>query len=224
MGTPHKILAIASIGAVLAAFTALGLANPGAGAPCQEEGVKRTNPASVPQGDTTRATAAEDRKTLREDGGCGCCTGTKGACCSNAGGKPARGTVLLAQANPGSARPAAPQEKTKAKPKAGKEALAKGVATRKALLDQVSALMEDGVADCCIDPGCALCVIAADGCPCAGSLAKGGPVCPECWGGWQAGQGMLPDVKPEKVQILPKDQLKKIYGMRAEKLEQAGKK
>ena len=32
---------------------------------------------------------------------------------------------------------------------------------------------------------------------------------------------MLPDIKPEKVQILPKDQLKKIYGMKAEKLDQA---
>lgn len=159
-------------------------------------------------------------KAVREDGGCQCCNGADGTCRSDAGGQSTRGTILLAQRNRGASQPAASKQQSKASP----ASLAKGVATRKALLDQVSALMEDGVADCCIDPGCALCVIAADGCPCAGSLAKGGPVCPECWGGWQAGQGMLPDVKPEKVQILSKDQLKKLYGTKAEKLDQAGKK
>ena len=133
-------------------------------------------------------------------------------------------SILLARVNPGTAQQAKSQEKAKKQSKASPAALAKGVATRKALLDQVATLMEDGVADCCIEPGCAFCVIAADACPCAGSLAKGGPVCPECWGGWQAGQGMLPDVKPEKVQVLPKDQLKKVYDLKAEKLEQADKK
>jgi hypothetical protein len=163
-------------------------------------------------------------KAVREDGGCQCCNGADDTCRSDAGGQSTRGTILLARGNPGPAPEATSQQKTKGQAKAGKAALAKGIATRKALLDQVSALMEDGVADCCIDPGCAFCVIAADGCPCAGSLAKGGPVCPECWGGWRAGQGMLPDVQPEKVQVLPKDQLKTLYGMKAEKLEQAGKK
>ncbi len=173
---------------------------------------------------TALGPAGPGDKALNQDSGCRCCNGTDGACCSDANGRPARGTILLARANPAPAPEAISQQKTKEQAKAGKAALAKGVATRKTLLDQVSALMDDGVADCCIDPGCALCPIAADGCPCAGSLARGGPVCPECWGGWQAGQGMLPGVKPEKVQVLPKDQLKKLYGMKAEKLEQAGKK
>jgi hypothetical protein len=169
---------------------------------------------------TALGSANPGGKAQREDGGCRCCNGADGACCSDAGGQSARGTILLAQRKQGGDQTVTSKQQAKASP----ASLAKGVATRKALLDQVSSLMEDGVADCCIDPGCALCVIAADGCPCAGSLAKGGPVCPECWGGWQAGQGMLPDVKPEKVQILPRDQLKRIYGMKAEKLEQADQK
>ena len=191
MGSPHKLLAIVSMGASLVAFTALGTAHPG-------------------------------EEALREDSGCQCCNGTEGARCSDAGGQSARGPILLARGDPPSE--AITQKKTKGQSRAGKAALAKGVATRKALLEQLTALMDDGVADCCIDPGCAFCLIAADGCPCAGSLAKGGPVCPECWGGWQAGQGMLPDVKPEKVQILPKDRLKKMYDLKTAKLEQAAAK
>lgn len=173
---------------------------------------------------TALGSARPGGQALEQDSGCRCCNGADGAYCSDADGPPVPGAILLARADPAPAPEVKSQQKAKEQAKAGKAALAKGVATRKALLDQVSALMDDGVADCCIDPGCALCPIAADGCPCAGSLAKGGPVCPECWGGWRAGQGMLPDVKPENVQVLPKDQLKKLYGMKAEKLDQAGQK
>src|SRR5690606_13514464 len=38
----------------------------------------------------------------------------------------------------------------------------KGVATRKALLAQLMALMDAGRADCCNEPGCGFCLIAAD--------------------------------------------------------------
>jgi hypothetical protein len=108
--------------------------------------------------------------------------------------------------------------------KASAAALDKGVKARKAFLDQEGALMEDGVYDCCMKPGCAFCAAAADGCPCAKNLAKGGPVCAECWGGWQAGRGALPGVKADKVQVLPKDKLKTLYDLRARKLKEAEKK
>ncbi len=108
--------------------------------------------------------------------------------------------------------------------KASAAALAKGVTARKAFLDQEGALMEDGVYDCCMKPGCAFCATAADGCPCAKNLAKGGAVCPECWGGWRAGRGALPGVKADKVQVLPKDKLKTLYDLRARKLKEAEKK
>ena len=153
MGSPRKILAIVAMGASLVAVTALGLANPGGGAPGQGEGVKRASPAPLAPGDTTSEPATEDRRALTEGGGCRCCAGVDGACRSTAGDQRTRGAILLAQGNPVPDQQAKSQDKTKKQPKAGKEALAKGVATRKALLDQLSALMEDGVADCCIDPG-----------------------------------------------------------------------
>ncbi len=167
---------------------------------------------------TALGSDSPEEKTIPEGSGSCCSGGTEGACCSDIGRQTALVTALLAQGKQGADESAAPKQQAKA----SSESLAKGVATRKALLDQMMSLMEDGVADCCINPGCAFCVLAADGCPCAGNLAKGGPVCPECWGGWQSGQGMLPGVKAEEVKILPKDQLKKVYGMKAEKLEQAG--
>lgn len=208
MLSPSKLLAMVSTGAFLIAFTALGLADPGDGASAQKAAGNSASPAQA----------------ILERSGCAHCSATAGGCCADASRNRAPGTVLLAQGNPGSAEAAAPQQKSKAQPAASKAALAKGVAVRKALLDQVSTLMEDGAADCCTQPGCVFCPIAADACGCAGSLAKGGPVCPECWGGWQAGQGMLPDVKPESVKILPSDVLKKVYGMKAERLDQAGTK
>lgn len=163
--------------------------------------------------------ATPEEKAPKEDGGRSCCGTAKEGCCSDASGRSGRSVVLAALRTQDGDKPAA-----KKQAKAGAASMAKGVATRKALLDQVGALMEDGVADCCIDPGCGFCPIAADACSCAASLAKGGPVCPECWGGWHAEQGMLPGVKAEDVKLLPKDVLKKLYDMKAKKLEAADKK
>lgn len=97
----------------------------------------------------------------------------------------------------------------------------KGIATRKALLAQLMSLIDSGRADCCNDPGCGFCLIAADKCVCGPNLAKGEPVCPECWGGWQAGHGMIPNVKPEDVKVLPSAELKELYDLRAKKIEEA---
>jgi len=97
----------------------------------------------------------------------------------------------------------------------------KGVAVRKALLAQLMALMDVGRADCCNEPGCGFCLIAADKCVCGPSLTKGGPVCAECWGGWQAGHGMIPNVKPEDVKVLPKKELQELYDLRASKIDEA---
>jgi hypothetical protein len=107
------------------------------------------------------------------------------------------------------------------KKKAGEAALAKGDSARKALVEQRKALAEDGVWNCCIEPGCVFCQTAADGCPCEMNLKKGSAVCPECWGGWQAGQGQIQGVDPRKVPLPSRDLLKKLYDMKAEKLKKA---
>jgi len=115
-------------------------------------------------------------------------------------------------------------EKTEASDSGDKltpEQTEKGVATRKALLAQLMALMDAGRADCCNEPGCGFCLIAADKCVCGPNLTKGEPVCPECWGGWQAGHGMIPNVKPEDVKVLPKKELQELYDLRAKKIDEA---
>jgi hypothetical protein len=127
-----------------------------------------------------------------------CCSGAEGACCTKV-------RAVL-------------QEDKK---KAGEAALAKGEAARKALVEQRKGLAADGVWNCCIEPGCVFCQTAADGCPCEMHLKKGSAVCPECWGGWQAGQGQIKGIDPRKVPLPSRDLLKKLYDMKAEKLNKA---
>jgi hypothetical protein len=183
-----------SLGAALTVVAALGLSLP------------------VPQG-----LAQEEKATkavaLTEGQGC-CCSGKdKGdsysgdlstCCCAKS---------LLTKAE---------QEKPKEQMmKASKEAMSKGEAARKAITEHQKALAKDGVYSCCIKPGCTFCSTAGDMCPCAMNLAKGQPVCPECWGGWQAGQGRLKDIDPSKVQIIPKEKLKMMYDMKAKNMKKA---
>ena len=105
--------------------------------------------------------------------------------------------------------------------KAGPEAKAKGETARKAIEEHRRALVKDGVHSCCIQPACTICQAAEDMCPCAKALAQGGPVCPECWGSWQAGHGRLQGINPKNVKVLGADKLKMIYDAKAKKLEKA---
>lgn len=165
------------------------------------------------EGEKARAIAA------KAGAGHSCCDGNAAGHCQIADGRPnadARTIILASQK-------AVAKQSTAKKGGPSPAALAKGVAARKALLAQVEALTDEGKAECCIHPGCAMCVIATDGCGCSASLSEKGPVCPECWGGWLAGQGMLDDVDPTKVQVFSRDTLKKVYEMRADKLEKAEK-
>jgi hypothetical protein len=116
------------------------------------------------------------------------------------------------------------QKDAPAEKKAGAAAVAKGAAARRALEEHRQALAKDRVHSCCIQPSCAFCQIAADGCPCGKHLAAGEPVCPECWGGWQAGYGHLEDVEPAKVKIVPKDKLKMLYEMKEKAMNKAAAK
>lgn len=168
---------------------------------------------------TTLGAVRPMTKTTKPSPGASCCAVVvDDARCFVGTDQLTQGAVLLGPIGSVAIRPpVAPQKK------ASQGSLDKGVATRKALMDQATSLMEEGVADCCMQPACGLCPISADACDCAESLSKGGAVCPECWGGWQAGHGGLPNVKPEDVKVFSKDILKQIYDSRAEKLKEANK-
>lgn len=62
--------------------------------------------------------------------------------------------------------------------------------TTVASVQKILAKQKD-IYSCCIKPGCVFCELALGACPCADRLEKGQGVCPECFGGWYAGQGDL---------------------------------
>lgn len=177
---------------------------------------------------------AENATSAKEgEDGC-CCSGHQGECCAVAGAKCSCGREvamrngpprleLIAFAQPpqqDKEKPAAqdkepaPQEK-----KVTSEAKALGSEIRKALLNHQRALKD--AYNCCTNPGCVFCQSIGDSCPCGANLRKGEPVCPECWGGWQAGQGSIPAVKREEVKVFSKEALKALYEARAKTFKQA---
>ncbi|MBI4547013.1 MAG: heavy-metal-associated domain-containing protein [Ignavibacteriae bacterium] len=80
-------------------------------------------------------------------------------------------------------------------------------------------LAKDGKYSCCISPSCNFCAIAMNMCPCGMNVTKGEPVCGECKGGWMAGYGAIPDIKPENVKMMPPDKAKMGYEMRAKMMK-----
>src|SRR5206468_6788312 len=58
---------------------------------------------------------------------------------------------------------------------------------------------ERGAYTCCISPPCAFCASRMAMCPCGKSLARRGPVCRECKGGWEVGEGRMSGIKPDQV-------------------------
>lgn len=183
------------LGAVVALVTGLGLAGPTAG--------------NIPpaKGDEC-ARAKADRPCNAAAGGECCCT-------------PAARTSAFVPLTLTLLRAAGQDDKKTGEKKAGEAAVAKGDTARKALVEQRKALAKDGVWDCCIEPGCVFCQTAADGCPCEMNLKKGSAVCPECWGGWQAGHGQVKGIDPARVPLPSKETLKKLYDMKVEKLKKA---
>lgn len=69
--------------------------------------------------------------------------------------------------------------------------------------------------NCCIDPGCNFCPLAAGQCPCGMNVKTDVGVCGECYDGWRAGQGWVSGIAPEDVKHLQSDTVRQIYEMRA---------
>ncbi len=229
MSTRQRMLTTLSWSAVVAVLAAVGFAGPRLLGLTPGQNAAQASLAALTQGDTARKGIVEHQDILADEGRSSCCAKSKGGCCSAAGGKCCCGKNLLVQAGPAGPQllALAPAEQGKAEEPKGQmkmaspEAMAKGVTARKAILDHQKALTGDGVYSCCIKPGCTFCSSSADMCPCAMNLAKGDPVCPECWGGWTAGKGNLPGVQADKVQVIPKSKLKMMYDMRSKNFEKA---
>ena len=60
-------------------------------------------------------------------------------------------------------------------------------------------LAQDGKYNCCIKDPCDRCALDHQSCPCADDVKAGKAVCPDCYAGWQRGDGIVKGVNPKKV-------------------------
>jgi len=66
-------------------------------------------------------------------------------------------------------------------------------------------LAAQGRYNCCVKPSCSLCARVNGSCNCAVNVAKGLGACGECYGGWQAGRGVIKGVSKKSVKLLPSE-------------------
>ena len=72
---------------------------------------------------------------------------------------------------------------------------------RKLLDEAKKELSQDGKYNCCIDHMCDRCALDHGSCPCGDAVKRGKPVCPDCYAGWQRGDGIVQGVNPKKVKM-----------------------
>ncbi|MGH2568132.1 MAG: hypothetical protein ACRDGA_07315 [Bacteroidota bacterium] len=70
---------------------------------------------------------------------------------------------------------------------------------KKLLADAKKQLAQEKKYNCCTTDPCNQCALDHQSCPCYDDLKKGKPVCPECYGGWQRGEGKDKNIKPSDV-------------------------
>jgi len=70
----------------------------------------------------------------------------------------------------------------------------------KAMLEEAKkVLAQDGKYNCCIKDPCDRCALDHQSCPCGDEVKAGKAVCPDCYAGWQRGDGIVPGVKASGV-------------------------
>jgi hypothetical protein len=72
----------------------------------------------------------------------------------------------------------------------------------KTLLSEAKqALNDEGKYNCCTEEACDVCALAHQNCNCWKAVKSDKPVCPECFAGWQHGEGRVPSVDPAQVKL-----------------------
>lgn len=66
---------------------------------------------------------------------------------------------------------------------------------------------EEGNYLCCLNTPCDQCIVNMGACPCHDNLVEGKPVCHECKGGWDAGDGAIEGINPEDVEVMPRGEM-----------------
>lgn len=76
------------------------------------------------------------------------------------------------------------------------------IAQAKELLGEAKkGLMDDGKYNCCIKDPCDRCALDHQNCDCATDVKAGKAVCPDCYAGWQRGDGNVPGVSAKHVKL-----------------------
>lgn len=70
---------------------------------------------------------------------------------------------------------------------------------RSFLAEAKKELAQNGKYNCCIKDPCDRCALDHQSCPCADDVKAGKSVCPDCYAGWQRGDGIVPGVKASTV-------------------------
>lgn len=70
---------------------------------------------------------------------------------------------------------------------------------KRLMLDAKKQLAREGKYSCCIQDPCNQCLLDHQSCPCESNVKTGKPVCSECYGGWQRGEGKVKNIKPSDV-------------------------
>jgi hypothetical protein len=70
---------------------------------------------------------------------------------------------------------------------------------KKLLSEATGQLTREGKYKCCIEVPCNQCAMDHQNCSCYEDLKAGKPVCPECYGGWQRGEGRDKKIKASDV-------------------------
>lgn len=64
-------------------------------------------------------------------------------------------------------------------------------------------LASQGKYACCVKPTCDFCATHMGMCPCGKMAAMNKPVCRECKGGWEAGEGVIPGKSASDIKAMP---------------------
>jgi hypothetical protein len=70
---------------------------------------------------------------------------------------------------------------------------------RSLLTEAKKDLAQAGAYNCCIKDPCDRCALDHQSCPCADEVKSGKSVCPDCYAGWQRGDGIVKGVKASSV-------------------------
>ncbi|HXH60984.1 MAG TPA: hypothetical protein VNI20_06460 [Fimbriimonadaceae bacterium] len=75
------------------------------------------------------------------------------------------------------------------------------------LATERAALMKKGEYSCCLKHPCAQCMMSMGMCPCGMNAANDKPVCQECKGSWDAGDGRIPGKKASDIEVMPRGKM-----------------